>query len=279
MREEERELGQEPLPFIRSARIGERASSVAEKMRQVLGFEQNWSEREKTWTDALRRLRDAIANARILVVVNGVVGNNTHRSLDPEEFRGFVLVDEYAPLMFVNNRDGKAAQMFTLAHELAHIFFGSSAAFDLRQLMPASDATEQACNQVAAEFLVPESLLRQAWRSLQQSDAPFQAAARRFKVSEIVAARRALDLGLIGKRTFFDFYAAYRAAERRATEKVAGGGDFYANQIARVGVRFGAAVARAVKEGRLSYSEAYRMTGLYGKAFEQFATSLVTRGG
>jgi Zn-dependent peptidase ImmA (M78 family) len=107
----------------------------------------------RTWSDALRRLREAIEEARILVVVNGIVGNNTHRKLDPEEFRGFVLVDAYAPLIFVNNADGKAAQMFTLAHELAHVIFGSSAAFDLRRLMPAHDKTELACNQVAAEFL------------------------------------------------------------------------------------------------------------------------------
>jgi Zn-dependent peptidase ImmA (M78 family) len=246
-------------------------------MRELLGFTENWAQAESTWTDALRRLREAIEEARILVVANGIVGNNTHRKLDPEEFRGFVLVDDYAPLVFVNNSDGKAAQMFTLAHELAHVFFGSSAAFDLRQLMPAQDKTEQACNQVAAEFLVPKSHLLLAWPAVRDDDQPFQAIARRFKVSEIVVARRALDLGLINREAFFEFYRDHLATERRRSAEVPGGGDFYLNQNLRVGARFGAAVVRAVKEGRLGYTEAYRMTGLYGKSFEQFAASLIAR--
>jgi Zn-dependent peptidase ImmA (M78 family) len=277
MRDEVKDLGQDPLSFVRSARLGEPSITIAQRMRQVLGFGEDWACLERTWTDALRRLREAIEQACILVVVNGIVGNNTHRKLDPEEFRGFVLADEYAPLVFVNNADGKAAQMFTLAHELAHVFFGSSAAFDLRQLMPAQDTTEKACNRVAAEFLVPESLLREVWPAAASEGPPFQAIARRFKVSEIVAARRALDLGLIEKETFLEFYRAYLASERRRGAQ-ASGGDFYVNQVGRVGVRFCKAVVRAVREGRLGYSQAYRMTGLHGRSFEQFVSRLGMRG-
>ena len=130
------------------------------------------------------------------MVVNGIVGNNTHRKLDPEKFRGFVLVDDYAPLVFVNGADSKAAQMFTLAHELAHLWFGSSAAFDLRELQPADDETERACNRIAAELLAPEHELRDAWTAALQSPNRYQVLARQFKVSELVAARRLLDLGL-----------------------------------------------------------------------------------
>ena len=278
MRDELKDQALEPLPFVKSTRRGERSVDVAKRMRQLLGFDEKWAEHEKTWTNALRRLREAIEDARIMVVVNGVVGNNVHRKLDPSEFRGFVLVDEYAPLVFVNNSDGKAAQMFTLAHELAHVFFGSSAAFDLRQMMPAQDKAEQACNQVAAEFLVPEDLLRRAWPAAKDDDEPFQAVARQFKVSEIVAARRALDLGLIGRKAFFEFYKAYLASERQKSNRASDGGDFYLNQNMRVGIRFGMAIVRAAREGRLSYTEAYRLTGLYGKTYEQFAASLITRG-
>jgi Zn-dependent peptidase ImmA (M78 family) len=173
----------------------------------------------------------------------------------------------------LNGADGKAAQMFTLAHELAHVWFGSSAAFDLRGMQPASDRTEIACDRVAAEFLVPTSELRQLWPMISNISDRFQRAARQFKVSDIVAARRALDLELITKRQFFNFYEEYRAADRPA--KGQSGGDFYLTQNRRLGLRFAEAVVHAVLESKLLYREAYRLTGLYGSTFQRYAESIM----
>ncbi len=274
MREFLIEQGQETLPFVRSAQLDQPPVSVEERMRNALGLDQEWAARQPSWTEALRVLREIMEAKGILVVVNGVVGNNTHRKLKPSEFRGFVLVDDYAPLVFVNGADYKAPQMFTLAHELAHVFFGSSAAFDLREMLPADDPTEQASNRVAAEFLVPERELRQTWPAVKGDLEPFQAIARRFKVSALVAARRALDLGLIEKAAFLDFYRAYQSDERRRVARRPEGGKFYANQNLRVGRRFASAVVRAAKEGKLLYSEAYQLTGLYGRTFDRYAALL-----
>lgn len=270
MREFLIEQGQDRLPFVGSSRLNESPYVVADRIRRTLGFETGWAAEHSTWTEALRALRDAMEAIGILVVVNGIAGNNTHRKLDPKEFRGFVLVDEYAPLVFVNGADAKAAQMFTLAHELAHVWFGSSAAFDLRELRPADDPTEQACNLVAAECLVPERELRDVWPSAGRDPEPFQWLARHFKVSVLVAARRVLDLTLIRRAEFLDFYEAYQEDERRTATQRSEGGDFYATQNGRVGRRFARAVAQAVKEGQLLYSEAYRLTGLYGRAFDRY---------
>jgi len=268
------EQGQVQLPFVGSSRREEEPTLVVQRMLETLDLDVGWAATESTWTDALHIMRQAIEDAGILVVVNGVIGNNTHRKLDPNEFRGFVLVDGYAPLVFVNGADGKAAQMFTLAHELAHVFYGSSAAFDLREMQPADDPMEQTCNLVAAEFLVPQHELRQMWSSVSKDSEPFQIIARRFKVSAIVAARRALDTNLINKEAFLNFYRAYQSDERRAAADRSPGGDFYVNQNLRVGQRFASAVIRAVKEGKLLYSEAYHLTGLYGKTFDHYAASL-----
>ncbi|HUO06617.1 MAG TPA: ImmA/IrrE family metallo-endopeptidase [Candidatus Binataceae bacterium] len=274
MREYLIQEGQEPLHFVRSAKLNDKPQNVAKEMHDVLGLEHGWAARQATWTDALRELRSRLEGASILVVVNGIVGNNTHRKLDPAEFRGFVLVDDYAPLVFVNGTDAKAAQMFTLAHELAHLWLGSSAAFDLRELQPADDETERSCNRIAAEFLVPESELRTFWPSARQDPERFQMIARRFKVSELVAARRALDLELIRKTEFHDFYQSYLENERRQTSKQPSGGDFYANQNFRIGRLFAETVVRAAKEGKLLYRDAYQLTGLSGSTFDHYAEKL-----
>jgi len=91
----------------------------------------------------------------------------------------------------------------------------------------------------------------------------------------LVAARRALDLNLVTRSQFLDFYEDYQRDERRRqTIRREDGGDFYAVQGLRVGRRFGQTVARAAKEGKVVYNEAYRLTGLYGRAFEKYAELL-----
>jgi Zn-dependent peptidase ImmA (M78 family) len=274
MREYLLEEGQEPFSFIRSARLDEKPVMISQRIRKTLGFNDRWAASVRTWEDALITLREAMEKIGILVFRNGIVGNNTHRKLDPEEFRGFVLVDDYAPLVFVNNADYKAAQMFTLAHELAHVFLGSSAAFDLRNMLPANDPTELKCNKVAAEFLVPETELRQIWPSIKAEPEPFQIIARRFKVSVLVTARRVLDLGLINKESFLQFYRDYLQDERRKAAIRKQGGDYYKNQYPRLGRLFISTVVRATQEGKLLFSEAYRLTGLYGKTFDNYVNSL-----
>jgi Zn-dependent peptidase ImmA (M78 family) len=267
------EQGQDRLAFVASAKPTSPPLALAAQIKNTLELTANWAARMGTWTDALRYLERRMEQVGILVVVNGIVGNNTRRKLNVEEFRGFVLVDAYAPLVFINGADAKAAQMFTLAHELVHLWLGKSAAFDLRRLQPARDATEQLCNRTAAEFLVPEAELRRAWPTLQDGTDHYQQLARQFKVSELVAARRALDLHLIDKEEFFRFYSGYLQRQRRM-ESTQKGGNFYATQNLRIGRRFASAVARAVGEGELLYREAYNLTGLHGAAFERYMASL-----
>ena len=189
MREYLIELGQPPLRFVGEASPDDPAPQVAARMRDELGVGDAWAGQHATWTGALAALIGLVEDAGILVVSSGVVGNNTHRTLDAEEFRGFVLTDEYAPLVFINTVDGKAAQMFTLAHELAHVWFAKSAAFDLRDMQPAGVPVEQACNRVAAEFLVPEAEMLDAWRMVRGEPRPFDELARRFKVSALALLR------------------------------------------------------------------------------------------
>ena len=207
------------------------------------------------------------------MTVNGIVGNNTHRRLDPLEFRGFVLVDKYTPFIFVNNADGKAAQMFTLAHELAHIWLGKSAAFDLRQLVSASNTIEIACNRIAAELLVPEDNIRRNWDKFDNLNR-LEDVAQHFKVSKIVVARKALDMQLIDQTEFGKFYREYEQKEQQRRDESTNGGNFYHTSNLRIGKRFARNVIRAVRERKLLYREAYRLTGLHHETFEKYAKKL-----
>lgn len=268
------EMGHDRLPFVGSAKPSDKVEAVARSIRHALGMAYGWAGQITTWTAALSALREAAEDSGIFVVINGIVGNDTHRKLDPAEFRGFVLADEFAPLVFINGADARSAQMFTLAHELAHLWIGEGGIFNLPDLQPGDNRQEVFCNRVAAEFLVPEMELRPFWRQIGRGHEPFQAVARQFKVSPIVAARRALDLNLIHRQEFLDFYRAYQSDERRQAARSKGGGDFYNNQNVRVGKRFARAAALAAKEGRLLFRDAYSLTGLKGATFEKYAKAL-----
>ena len=270
MREELLSEEADPLKFVGYFSDSTDIEEVANGIRDVLRLGNDWASRNPSWSAALRQLRNRIEESGVLVFINGIVDNNTHRRLDPDEFRGFALVDEYAPLIFINNADFTSAQMFTLAHELAHIFVGHEGVSNFEALLPSDHAAERFCNSIAAEFLVPQVDLEAMWETLGKEKKPYQEIAREFKVSVIVAARRALDLNLTDRATYLDFYGEYLTDELRRKENSPGGGDFWNNQNMRLGRRFSVAIARAVKEGRLLYREAYALTGLNGRTFERF---------
>jgi Zn-dependent peptidase ImmA (M78 family) len=272
MREDLLEEGADPLKFVGSSRTDETVETIVCSMRDALGLEYDWAEEKETWGEALRYLRVLLEDAGVLVVFNGVVGNNSHRKLSVQEFRGFALVDDYAPLIFVNGADSKSAQMFTLAHELAHVFIGASGVSIIDPLQPSTNSLERLCNAVAAEFLVPESEFRPYWDTLPRNAERIPLTARHFKVSSVVAARRALELGLIEHETLAGFYLRFQGADQKSSRNT--GGDFWNNQNVRVGRKFGAAVVRAVSEGRLLYREAYLLTGLKGKTFDKFVKKI-----
>jgi Zn-dependent peptidase ImmA (M78 family) len=247
-------------------------------MRRVIGFGDGWAAEVRTWEEAVSEMRRGIERLGVMAVINGVVGNNTHRGLDVEEFRGFALCDAYAPLIFVNAADAKSAQMFTLSHELAHVWLGPAGEglSGFEDLFPTGrefEGIERFCDKAAAEFLLPARDLRARWREVKDAPHPFEMLAREFKVSPIVAGRRAMDLRLVDRETFFSFYRQYIGRER-SQKKSTGGGDFYRNQNVRVGEMFGRQVVRAAKEGRVSFREAYDLTGLRGGAFQEYAHRL-----
>lgn len=237
-----RAMGEQPLAFVGSVQVDDDVLRTAALIRQAIGFDVEERRRLPTWTDALRRFIEQADVLGVLVMVSGVVGSNNRRKLDPQEFRGFALADDLAPLVFINGADTKAAQMFTLAHELAHIWLGESAVSDAQASLVPDHKVERWCSQVAAELLVPRDAFRAEYNRSAEPRAEANRLAKRFKVS-------------IAELEFL------------RTIPKGSGGDFYLTLGARASKRFARALVISTLEGRPSFTEAFRLLG-----FKKMAT-------
>ena len=270
--------GASPLSFVGSASVNDSHMAISDHIRSTLGIETDWANKRNSVGDPRKFLKEAAESAGITVVINGVVGNNTRRKLRPQEFRGFVLSDNYAPLMFVNGSDAKGAQVFTIAHELCHVWINEGGVTAADLVIKSDSTVEQFCNKVAAELTVPEQILRALWVENQRASSTFEHLAKHFKVSPIVVARRAWDMELVSRNDFFSFYEDYQGRlqdldfQSKKTSTL--GGDFFVNQGYRIGETFFSRVADAVKGGQLLYRDAYRLTGLKSGSFEEYANRL-----
>jgi Zn-dependent peptidase ImmA (M78 family) len=251
-----------PVPFVASVSIDDDALEAAAKVRASLDLSDEERRSVHTFADMLRVLREKIEDAGVLVFVTGIVGSDTHRTLDASEFRGFALVDEYAPVVFVNGADTKAAQIFTLMHEYAHIWLGSTALSDVGPF-PTDNRTETWCNNVAAEVLVPIEQLYERRHPERELHQELRRLARIFKVSTLVILRRFLDAGIVDYGTYHNAYEEelerLLGMEPRQTSS---GGNFYNSTLVRTGHRFARAVLSSAWEGRTSFTDAMRMLGV-----------------
>jgi Zn-dependent peptidase ImmA (M78 family) len=139
------------LDFVESISLNTNHDIAAKSIRDRVGFQTEIRALASTWETALTLQIEQIEESGVLVMRNGIVGANTHRPLSVEEFRGFALADKYAPLIFLNGADGKAAQMFTLAHELVHIWLGESGISNLSRTYTVAQRVEAFCNSVACK--------------------------------------------------------------------------------------------------------------------------------
>lgn len=258
---------EDPYPFVGSASTRDGVAEAAAEIRATLGLDIEERRRLPTWTEALRQFIALAEDVGILVMCSGVVLSNNRRRLDPTEFRGFALSDDLAPLVFINGADTKAAQMFTLAHEISHIWLGQSAVSDARAASLPDHEVERWCNQVAAELLVPLEAL-QAIDDIDTIDLPgeMNRLARYFKVSTLVILRRMHDAGWISRQ---ELWETYREEVNRLRSIPRGdGGNFYLTQAVRLSRRFARALVVSTLGGQTLYRDAFRMLGV--KKLETF---------
>jgi Zn-dependent peptidase ImmA (M78 family) len=267
--------GESPLPFVGTASVNDTIDEVAGQMREVLDWTAESRVTCRTWDAALTWLREHAEAAGVLVMISGIVGSDTHRTLDPQEFRGFALVDRYAAVVFVNGADSKAAQVFTLAHELAHLWLGETALSDLDPQSVRTNAVERWCNQVAAEFLVPMVEFRRRFDRGADLRAQLQPLAEHFRVSTQVILGRIREAGTL---TWDEYLYELDAERERVAAIVASrgsGGNYYNTKAVYVSKRFARAMIGSALEGQTPYPRAFRLLGLKKAAtFDRLAEKL-----
>lgn len=216
---------------------------------------------------AIKHIVSILEENNIFVTFNSVVNFDAHRPIPVKLCRGFCLVDNYAPFIFVNSGDSKKAQLFTLIHELAHIFISFSSGFGDFETDEINNAKERLCDKIAAEFLVPEDIFLDYVRTKTTEEL-----SALFKVSEIVILRRKLDLGLISKDSFFKQYNQLP----KIVKKLSGGGDFYLSAPNRISGKFLRCLNNAMMERKLTPMEAYHLAGVKGDTFARLAAGVLS---
>lgn len=259
-------MDEEPLAFVSSVRVGTDVVRTAASIRAALGLDTPLGATARTNAEALRLLLDRADALGVMVMVSGIVGNNTRRPLDPDEFRGFALVDPLAPLVFVNGADTKAAQVFTLIHELAHVWAGESGVSDVTATSVPRVRIERWCNAVAAEVLAPLAEFKAALRPNTELWGEAHRLAEIYRVSTLVVLHRMFDAGRLTREQHdraFGTESARLSALIAARKELgeSGGGNYYYTAKYRLSRRFANAVIASTWEGRSTFTEAFRLLG------------------
>ena len=264
------------LPFVGSFPV-EGNARVGDHIRRTLRIDEV-RQRSASWSDFFRGLIRNTEAAGILVMRSGVVAGNTRRRLSAKEFRGFAICDSIVPLIFINAKDWPRSQIFTLAHELAHIWTGSTGISN--ESLKDFEATERNpvehfCNRTAAEVLVPSGDFLTIWDETKSIRENVDDAARHFRVSTLVVLRRARDLERISQKEYLKWYEREEHTFREGGEAQRKGGSFYNNVISRNSRTLTSVVVQGAISGKVLYRDAARLLNVNASAIQKVARHLV----
>jgi Zn-dependent peptidase ImmA (M78 family) len=269
------EQGNERLPFVSSCNHERKPEIIAASIRNAIGLDKDWYTQSQNSKASFDWLRELFESNGILILQNGVVGQNNYRKLSINEFRAFTLIDEYAPLIFINNNDTTGGKLFSLLHEAVHIWLGLYSFYNEDFGISFNTSQQETlCNAVAAELLVPNLFFIDKWDNISNLVLKDKIThiAKHFKCGEITIARRALDNNYISQPQYEKFVTDV-IARMRTSNKKSGGGDYYKTITSKLGSRFILALDNSVKEGKTPYTEAFALTGTNHATF----TNLVTK--
>lgn len=252
---------------------------IASFIRNSLNITEDWFQQTKNTTESFKYLREKLSQAGILVMMNGVVRNNTHRPLELTEFRAFTIIDNYAPLIFINATDSPNGRLFSMIHEFVHICLGINDLFNAdHSKITGFSNVEVLCNAVTAEILAPDSIFLKTWSQLKEKNLTakeiISKISEAFNCSSIVIARKALNHSFIDTTTYNDISDIAVKKFYELKEKKSAGGNFYRTMETRLDKRFFSLVLDSVSKGRTQYTEAFRLTNTNRNTFSRIAEAM-----
>ena len=246
------------------------AQRAAEALRQILGTNLDAAQyyAQPTPNEAFSLLRSRTEDAGVFVLLKGDLGSY-HTAIPVDVFRGFAIADDVAPFVVINDQDSTPAWSFTLLHELVHLLLGQTG---ISGANPGT-GTEELCNNVAAEWLLPARELEQIEIDLNQDIAEQQKRiskfARRRNLSHTMVAYRLLRTGRIDQQNFNRLRADFavwwnreRNRRREKTRESEGGPNFYVVRRHRIGEALLWFTGRMMRSGALSTTKAAKILGV-----------------
>lgn len=254
-----------PLQFVGKYNINSNIEEIASEIRSVLKIDDRSSS-----DNPLNYVIEKIESLGIFVCRSGAY--HSHLPIEVDEARGFALCSTYAPFIFLNSRDSREANLFTLIHELAHIWINESGVSNQSNLEFRSDNTnysseeekiEVFCNKVAANVLMPEDLMRRRFSNYVIGEPEYERRRRSLGMSKIAMAYRVLNLGIVSMPSFNRWKIQYDASiNNTSSKRSSGGGDFYRTRAVRNSKSFSAIVINLYSVGAIQGGITSNLLGL-----------------
>lgn len=264
--------GYTSLEFVDKFTTEDNIQEIIEYSRQLLNISENWQD-DLNKLKPFKYFRNKLNNIGIIVQTNGIVGQNTKRVLDINEFRAFVIIDEFAPFIFINTNDTQNGQLFSLLHEFAHVLLGSEDVYNANATLDDNvNPHEVLCNQIASEILVPNEVFINHWEYNEELNLYIYVSdlAKKFKVSKTVIARKALSNQLIKSEQYNQIaeinFEEYKQSEQRKKESD-GGGNYYNTLQSKMDSALFNTIKQDYYEGNIQYNEALKVLNVGSKGF------------
>ena len=256
----------EPLQFVGSRSMSDGRPSVLAALGSLLDVSVESFYAQRDASSAFNLLRTKVEDSGVFVLLKGDMGSY-HTAIDTEVFRGFVIADEVAPFIVINDRDARPAWSFTLLHECVHLLLGQSG----MRTDWAESSLERFCDDVAGEFLLPADDLdlldlTDDWGSDSLIEQRISEFAGKRNLSRSMVTYRAYRAGMIDQRAFTNLYDLFqrqwtreRARQRDRNRASPGGPSYYVIRRHRVGQGLIRLAGRMMQSGAFSTSKAARV--------------------